>query len=128
MPFSTIYEDDTRLLRLRMSGFWDDRICSEYERHTQALATRNAHRVGGGKVLLDLRDFQVQPADIMARIIANTQSVAARVDRLAVVWSGSAIQRLQLSRVLPAGRFEIFAHTDDALVWLASAPQTAAAA
>lgn len=126
MPFSTIYEHDTRLLRLRMSGFWDDRICSEYERHTQALAARNAHRAGGGKVLLDLRDFQVQPADIMARIIANTQSVATRVDRFAVVWSGSAIQRLQLARVLPTGSFEIFAHADDALVWLALGPNVAA--
>ena len=121
MPYDITYDEPTRLLTLRMSGFWDEPTMSAFEAEIRTLFARLRHLPEhGGRVLVDAHGFEVQAPAMIDRIAKMTQSVGGKVDRFALLNSGSTLQRRQIQRVLPPDRLRLFSHRKEALEWLAA--------
>lgn len=119
MPYAITYDPSNRLLSLRMSGFWDDRTTDRFEADITSLSAKLQHLPDhGGRVLVDASGFEVQAPAIIDRISAVTTAVSGKVDRFALLNSGSVLQRRQIERVLPQGRLRLFADRADAMQWL----------
>lgn len=119
------YHADDRFLRLKLNGLWDESVLAAFVRDAAALlgrVERSGHRDDGGRILIDLTDYSVQPKSITDRIGALLPTFGNRAGRVAAVYSSSALQRLQMQRLLTLDKVRTFASIGDALEWL-SVPQ-----
>ena len=119
MSYAIAYDAAARLLTLSMSGFWDEPTTSAFQTEITALFAHLQHLPDhGGLVLVDASGFEVQAPATIERIAAMTNAVSGKVDRFALLNSGSALQRRQIERVLPPDRLRVFSDRAAALEWL----------
>ncbi len=119
------YDARDRFLKLKLSGLWDESVLVAFVREAAELRNRverSGHRSDEGRILIDLTDYPVQPKAITDQIAALIPTFGDRAGRVAVVRSSSALQHLQVQRLLASEKVRMFASFDEALEWL-SEPQ-----
>lgn len=108
---------DGEVIRVRGRGFWTP---AQAAAHFQALAALIAARralAAPVRVLVDLREAQVQSAAIAEGIRASTQRLYRAGDRAAIVVA-SGLLRVQVRRIVEPTVHELFVAEADALAWL----------
>lgn len=98
-------------------GFWSLAILDVH--FDQLLVNMNRKREAGEKVrvLIDLREADVQPAGIVERIAQRTSEIYAREDSIAIVVA-SSLARMQMRRAVQRTQHEVFESMLDARDWL----------
>ncbi len=116
--FKVTIEPGHHLMRIRVDGFWTDKVMADYlaELHRQVEALRPSG--GCRRILVDMSNYPIQAQAIAeghARIIHHGKT--AMNARTAVVMK-SALSRLQAMRVATIAGHELFADEDSARRWL----------
>lgn len=110
------------LIEVTMIGLWNADIFHEYEialrREVRAMRARPVPPI---RALFDARDLDVQSPQMIDRFKSMAQELDGALSRVALVIT-RALQKMQASRVSPAGRQGVFADIGDARAWLAEAP------
>lgn len=112
--FSIAFDRENRLLRLTISGFWDDDTTAAFVRDLMAASVK-AQRQGPFRVLSDAREFAVQSPEVVQRFRRLAEGGSA--ERTAILVD-SALARLQAQRSMANDRVRIFGAVEDALAWL----------
>jgi hypothetical protein len=115
------YDAGGRFLRLTLTGLWDEAVLAAFVREAAELRNRverSGHRTDEGRILIDLTGYPVQPKNITEQIAALLPTFGERAGRVAVVRSTSALQNLQVQRLLALDKVRMFASFDEALAWL----------
>ena len=115
------YDAEQRLLRLKLIGIWDAAILLAFVSEAAALRTgveRAGHRDDAGRLLLDLTDFPVQPKQITERLSELLPRFGDRTGRVAVIRSSSALQHLQMQRLLKSDKTRVFTSAGEGEAWL----------
>ena len=115
------YNAEDRFLRLKLVGLWDESVLVTFVREAAELRNRverSGHRTDEGRILIDLTDYPVQPKNITEGIAALLPTFGDRAGRVAVVRSSSALQNLQVQRLLASEKVGVYASFDEAMEWL----------
>jgi hypothetical protein len=112
------YNASTRFARLTLSGLWDRDSFEGFQRDISSLAARVAHLPPEGRLLIDLRDFPIQLANIAESLQPMLPLFGTKVGRMAVLASGSMLQKFQVQRVLAISNLRLFQIEADAMRWL----------
>lgn len=123
------YDARRRLLKLTLSGMWDRATLTAFQREAAALLNRveNAgHTDLGGRILIDLTDFAVQSQDIADDVSTLIPIYAIRAGRIAVIRSQSALQKMQMRRLLSSAKLSFVTSEAEGLAWLFEEAPTAA--
>ncbi|MGY4398231.1 hypothetical protein ACVWZA_003437 [Sphingomonas sp. UYAg733] len=121
------YDARRRLLKLTLSGLWDRATLTAFQREAAALLSKveNAgHTDLGGRILIDLTDYAVQSQDIADDVSALIPTYAIRAGRIAVIWSRSALQKMQMRRLLSSDKLRFVTSEAEGLAWLFEEPPT----
>lgn len=122
MPYSIDFENDPPLLRLTLTGFWDQETLESFARDLERLvpAFRSAHP--RYDTLTDATGFRVQAGDIVAGFERIKQlGSATKAGRSAIVVNG-VLAGLQAKRAVVDATTQVFESTADALAWFESQP------
>lgn len=106
------------LLSIIMRDFWTAQVMAEYN-----VAVRHAigdlrRRGGMIHVLIDMRDFAIQSAEIAEGHAANLRAVARSGDARVALVMQSALSKLQAARVAHDTGHATFATIEAAMAWL----------
>lgn len=116
------HDPGARFLRLKFIGLWDEAVLQAFVVEALALRTRverAGHRDDGrGRILIDLTDFPVQPKTMTDSIASLLPTFGRSAGRVAVVRSSSALQHLQIQRLLPPDKARSFLSAAEATAWL----------
>jgi hypothetical protein len=119
------YNAGERFLRIKMIGVWDESVLAAFGREMAAIRNRveqAGHRDDRGRILIDLSDYPVQPRNITDQIAALLPTFGDRAGRVAVVLSSSALQNLQMQRLLASDKVRMFTSFDGVQEWLSETP------
>lgn len=116
--FEIVFDDADKLMRLRLTGFWDAETTARFVEKVRAESAAAQQRHGSFDVLGDARDFAVQTPDVAERFRLLAEQASAR--RTAVIMT-SALAGMQARRNLPTDRFRVFGDMAAAQAWLAEA-------
>ena len=122
-PFVFDYDPAVRLLRLKLIGLWDGATLGAFAAEARTLrdrVERAGHRDDEGRILIDLTDFPVQPKNITEGIGQLLPTFGQRAGRIALVKSGSALQTIQVQRLIASEKAHLFAVPEEALAWLSA--------
>jgi len=119
--FAIETDPDRNLLAITMRDFWTTQIMAEYNGAVRKAIAEL--RRGGGMihVLIDMRDFGIQSAEIAEGHADNLRAVARVGDARVALVMQSALSKLQAARVAHDTGHATFASTDAALAWLYAA-------
>lgn len=101
------------------TGYWTSSYIAEHFRHVADLV--RAHRAAGIpiRVLVDLRQSDVQSQETVEHMGRSTAQIYAEGDRVALLVS-SSLARIQMRRAANISIREFFASLDEAEAWLAA--------
>lgn len=120
-PFRFDHDMPNRFLRIEFNGFWTHEIIEAFKRKAGEIvqaAVKDGATPGQSRILLIARNFPVQDKDLTEEIGALMPMYSRLARRFAVVTSGSAIQRMQLKRILLPDTSKLFLDEDTARTWL----------
>ena len=107
-------EPEAGLIRIRLSGFWDQATVTEFETSLrQVLRSHTTDRL----VLIDARKHDVQSREVMDRFKQVTAQVRRPGTRVAVL-VGSALGKMQAQRIDPQASHRVFTSESESLAWL----------
>lgn len=112
------YDPALRLARLTLRGLWDRAMFATYERDLLARFPVTGPVLPGGRVLLDLRAHSIQAQDVAKDFETLFLRYSVRVDRYAVLLSGSALQKMQVQRLGTSATIRFTTSEAEALEWL----------
>jgi hypothetical protein len=105
------------LVRVTGRGFWT-RIYAEQHFSRLDMVLRGIRMAGlKVRVLVDLREAVVQPADTAERISRATGELYRPEDRIAIV-VGSSLAKMQMRRTVRAANHDFFVSPSAAELWL----------
>lgn len=117
--FELVTSTQRRVLKVKLWGLWDAKIAGEY----RAQGLECVREMGGAPwaVLLDARLFPAQPEHV-SQVRVELMTIASRsgMRRMASL-VGTAVGKLQTSRLVDEGHVrevEFFDDEEDALEWL----------
>lgn len=99
-----------------LAGFFSQSEVSAYASEAERLIRHGFARHRGYRMLIDVSDCAIQSQDVIEAFARHVAAVP-RARRLAVV-AGSAVARMQISRVLNRPGIELFDSLSDATAWL----------
>ena len=115
------------ILRMRLSGFWDNRLMSSFTSEVAMLVDRKPVPVFDG--LCDISELLVQSPDIVLRFQALLDDVRAAGMRRGAVVVTSALLKLQAGRAIDPSRSIFVATMAEGRSWIDAmrAPERVAA-
>ncbi|MES2055128.1 MAG: hypothetical protein V4564_04240 [Pseudomonadota bacterium] len=119
------YDARRRFLKLTLSGLWDRETLAAFQREAAALlskVTNAGHADASGRILIDVRDYAVQSQEIADAVSALVPTYGVLAERIAVIWSQSALQKMQMRRLLTSDKLRFMMSEEEALAWLFDAP------
>ncbi|QNQ08239.1 hypothetical protein [Sphingomonas alpina] len=119
------YDARRRFLKLTLSGLWDRATLVAFQREAGALLGKVAnagHTDPSGRILIDVRGYAVQSQDIADEVSALIPTYGILADRIAVIWSQSALQKMQMRRLLTSDKLRFMMSEEEALAWLFEVP------
>lgn len=117
--YSIDFDPRTRVLELRIGGFWNEDAMARFG--VEIVAKRNALLATGKRFgfLCDGAEFAVQSQGV-TQMLTRLVDAENRVNRMPVaLLAESALVRMQLGRVMAAPHVRVFAEREDATTWLA---------
>jgi hypothetical protein len=113
------FDEQTRILMLKLSGFWDLAMVQRYMVDVTAEAERSERRFGAFSILTDNSDFPVQSFEVMNALIAFTKNAMERHrDQRVAITVSSALSKMQVMRVSDGPNVRIFNDRAAAIGWL----------
>lgn len=101
----------SRFLRVALKGFWNDAITKQYEAELTPIYAKMGKDFD---VLVDLREFDIQTADVVSEFARIGQDLR----KMAIV-TPSALLKRQAERATVAINSRVFADEASAIKWLA---------
>jgi len=118
--YSLTTEPSLGRMRMRLSGFWSDRIAADFAEHFTLASSETRSRLPPDRELLilaDLREHAIFSRDALGEIEKLASGVAKRPVRISIIAS-STLQRMQLRRLMLARQADIFLDEREAMDWL----------
>jgi hypothetical protein len=115
--FSINYDRPAEIIRSRIWGFWSPEESDRYFNSLMPIMADQRRSAGRAKVLADRRGGIPQSAETLARTVSWYDRAYRPGDMSAVVVDTSLL-RLQLRRVYPADRANLFLSYEEAESWL----------
>jgi hypothetical protein len=119
--FSIGLDEEAEIIVVTARGFWS---MGPLERHFDEFAEVVADQRASGwtiRVLVDLREADVQLGEVIKRVIVRTAQVYEPHDRLAIVIA-SSLSKMQLRHIAARIDRKFFISIDAARAWLGTAP------
>lgn len=120
--FEIVTDPRNDLIRATLNGYWDLATVARYDveiRRAHAALAAAGCGADSRRVLIDVRNHQVQSQEVVAALTALRASTGKATHRLAVV-VGGVLQKLQSNRVNAEGRDALFTDLDAAIAYLLS--------
>ncbi|MCP1470365.1 hypothetical protein J3E64_002053 [Sphingobium sp. OAS761] len=110
--------DDAGVLKVETSGFWDVPTARGYLSEMKRYLTNVRDRWGYSLVLVDGRESQIQPKEVMDEF-ENLESllISTRGDRAAYIVANS-LAKMQAQRLTASERLKVFLSPTAARTWL----------
>jgi hypothetical protein len=113
-----IHPDLSRgLVTVVLRGFWTIETLDRFRAALKAAALPIAKKEGAYLCLADASDFAVQTQESLSRFSDLSADEGIKARKIAIV-APIGLSRMQLSRITPDDRRQIFANREEALNWL----------
>lgn len=107
------------LIEVRGSGIWSPVYADAHFMRLQFALVQLRHAKGVARVLVDLSEAMVQPADTAARVKYWTGKLYREGDRVAMVVASSLL-KIQMRHAVAITAFEVFISDRAARLWLSA--------
>jgi len=122
VPYSIDFESHPPLLRLTLTGFWDQETLAAFGRDLRRAVPEFRKSHPRHATLTDASGFRVQAGDVIAGFERIKQlGRAMKAGRSAIVVSG-ALARMQATRAVVDDSTQVFENEAEALAWLERGP------
>lgn len=112
------FEAKQKLVRMSLTGLWTRQILESYQRDGKLGLSEQG--IGSAGVLIDMRHFAVQTQEVVDTLLLLIASRGQSSNPHAFILSSSAIQKIQLGRmVTQLKNAAFFKEEGEALAWLA---------
>jgi hypothetical protein len=116
--FDIATDDDLKLLRVTLRGFWDGATMADYMQCIRA-AMADLQRIGGCElILINMSDYPIQTKDVADGHAANLHAVKKLGAAKVALVMQSGLSKLQARRVVEDTGHRAFNSEEEALAWL----------
>ncbi len=119
--YDIAFDPATRLLSMRLEGFWDVETLNRFAAELSALTERIERQWDDYPILSDSRGFSVQSVEVTAGFSRIMEVAVMRHRGPVAIVVGSRLNKLQVERSMMTDHLRVFLDIDEARAWLREA-------